>query len=230
MESLAVGQPAPDFSLVTTRGEAISKADFAGGYVLFYHWGMCPGSIWIDGQVRDLYAAYKDRGLRMVGLTESVDTIRRVYEGLPDDESAAGMRSALAGMLAHGWPEIEVEIDRPENGRMLERYAIEGWPAFVLIAPDGTIAARGYTEAFFSLLRRRWRRVLLQGWHRAFQTPDRRHRPAYGERHIRPHRRRNFFPPWLLLKARKPFRQPLHPAYGTLAEQYCCFSRTMLLL
>ena len=96
MESLAVGQPAPDFSLVTTRGETIAKADFAGGYVLFYHWGMCPGSIRIDGQVRDLYAAYKDRGLRMVGLTESVDMIRRVYEGLPDDESAAGMRSALA--------------------------------------------------------------------------------------------------------------------------------------
>ncbi|WP_419484038.1 peroxiredoxin family protein [Alistipes communis] len=149
MESLAVGQPAPDFLLVTTRGEAIAKADFAGEYLLFYHWGLCPGSIWIDGQVRDLYAAYKDRGLRMVGLTESVDMIRRVYEGLPDDESAAGMRSALAGMLAHGWPEIEVETDRPENGRMLERYAIEGWPAFVLIAPDGTIAARGYTEAFF---------------------------------------------------------------------------------
>ena len=59
------------------------------------------------------------------------------------------MCSALAGMLAHGWPEIEVETDRPENGRMLERYVIEGWPAFVLIAPDGTIAARGYTEAFF---------------------------------------------------------------------------------
>ena len=150
MESLAVGQPAPDFSLVTTRGETIAKADFAGEYLLFYHWGLCPGSIRIDGQVRDLYAAYKDRGLRMVGLTESVDTIRRVYEGLPDYESAAGMRSALAGMLAHGWPEIEVETDRPENGRMLERYAIEGWPAFVLIAPDGTIAARGYTEAFFS--------------------------------------------------------------------------------
>ena len=149
MESLAVGQSAPDFSLVTTRGETIAKADFAGGSVLFYHWGLCPGSIRIDGQVRDLYAAYKDRGLRMVGLTESVDMIRRVYEGLPDDESAAGMRSALAGMLAHGWPEIEVETDRPENGRMLERYAIEGWPAFVLIAPDGTIAARGYTEAFF---------------------------------------------------------------------------------
>ena len=149
MKSLAVGQPAPDFSLVTTRGETIAKADFAGGYVLFYHWGMCPGSIRIDGQVRDLYAAYKDRGLHVVGLTESVDMIRRVYEGLPDDESAAGMRSALAGMLAHGWPEIEVETDRPENGRMLERYAIEGWPAFVLIAPDGTIAARGYTEAFF---------------------------------------------------------------------------------
>lgn len=57
---------------------------------------------------------------------------------------------ALAGMLAHGWTKVEVETDRPENGRMLERYAVEGWPTFVLIAPDGTIAARRYAEAFFS--------------------------------------------------------------------------------
>lgn len=155
MERLSVGRPAPDFSLVTTDGETIANADFAGAYLLFYHWGMCPGSIGIDAQVCDLYASYKDRGLRMVGLTESIDAIRDVYEGLPADEkipSAGGvkdMRSVLAGMLAHGWPEVEVETGRPENGRILADYAIEGWPTFVLIAPDGTIAARGFAEAFF---------------------------------------------------------------------------------
>lgn len=156
MERLSVGRPAPDFSLVTTEGRTISNADFAGGYLLFYHWGLCPGSIGIDAQVRDLYAACKDRGLRVVGLTESIDAIRCVYEGMPADEkipSAGGvtdMRSVLAGMLAHGWPEVEVETGRPENGRILTDYAIEGWPTFVLIAPDGKIAARGFAKAFFS--------------------------------------------------------------------------------
>jgi len=156
MERLSVGRAAPDFSLVTTEGKTIVNADFAGDYLLFYHWGLCPGSIAIDAQVRDLYAAYGDCGLRVVGLTESIDEIRGVYEGMPADEkipSAGGvkdMRSVLAGMLAHGWPEVEVETDRPENGRILADYAINGWPTFVLIAPDGTIAARGFAEAFFS--------------------------------------------------------------------------------
>ena len=114
MEQLAEGKPAPDFTLATTEDRTVAKADFKGRYLLLYHWGLCPGSIRIDGQVRDLYAAYKDRGLRMVGLTESVDTIRRVYEGLPDDESAAGMRSALAGML-EACPEQKKELERQKE-------------------------------------------------------------------------------------------------------------------
>jgi len=31
----------------------------------------------------------------------------------------------------------------------METYAIEGWPFFVLIGPDGTILARNYTNAFY---------------------------------------------------------------------------------
>ena len=154
MEGLADGKPAPEFTLVTTEGKSIANADFAGGYLLFYHWGLCPGSIYIDAQVCDLYETYRARGLRVVGLTESIDVIRRVYESLPADVKtpSAGvkdMRPVLAGMLVHDWPEVELETDRPENGRILESYAIKGWPTFVLIAPDGTIAARGFTDAFF---------------------------------------------------------------------------------
>ena len=53
-------------------------------------------------------------------------------------------------MLEHGWTEVEVETDCPENKALLESYKCSGWPFFVLIGPDGTIRARGFSEAFFA--------------------------------------------------------------------------------
>lgn len=154
MERLAIGQPAPDFSVVTADGKTVTRDDYKDDYLLIYHWGMCPGSIYIDGQVRELYDRYKDQGLKMLGLTESIATIRQVYEGLPKDREtpSAGtddVRPVLAGMLEHGWTEAELETDRPENKNIKEAYNFAGWPFFVLIGPDGTIRARGFTEAFF---------------------------------------------------------------------------------
>ena len=154
MERLADGQPAPDFSVVTTAGETVTKKDYRDGYLLIYHWGLCPGSIYIDGQVRELYDKYKNKGLEVIGLTESVATIRQVYEGLPKDEKtpSAGvedMRPVLAGMLEHPWTEVEVETDHPDNRSLMDAYKFSGWPFFVLIGPDGKIEARGFTDAFF---------------------------------------------------------------------------------
>lgn len=154
MERLAEGQPAPDFTLTTTEGRRIAKADFEGRYLLIYHWGLCPGSIYIDRQVHDLFEQYRDKGLEVLGLTESIANIRSVYESLPADEKtpSAGvddMRPVLAGMLKHAWIEAEVETGYPENRLILEAYAISGWPFFVLIGPDGIIRARNYTDAFF---------------------------------------------------------------------------------
>lgn len=83
MEQLAEGKPAPDFTLATTEDRTVAKADFKGRYLLLYHWGLCPGSIHIDRQVSDLFEKYKDKGLQVVGLTESIADIRSVYESLP---------------------------------------------------------------------------------------------------------------------------------------------------
>lgn len=154
MERLAEGQPAPDFTLTTTEGRRIAKADFEGRYLLIYHWGLCPGSIYIDRQVHDLFEKYRDKGLEVLGLTESIAAIRSVYESLPADEKtpSAGvddMRPVLADMLKHEWIEAEVETGHPENRQIMEAYAISGWPFFVLIGPDGIIRARNYTNAFF---------------------------------------------------------------------------------
>lgn len=154
MERLSEGKPAPDFTLATNGGHSVSKADYKGRYLLLYHWGLCPGSIYIDRQVHDLFEKYRDKGLVVLGLTESIADIRSVYENLPADEKtpSAGvddMRPVLAGMLEHEWIEAEMETDHPENRQILETYAISGWPFFVLIGPDGIIRARSYTDAFF---------------------------------------------------------------------------------
>ncbi len=154
MDRLAEGNPAPDFTLATTDGRTVAKADFKGRYLLIYHWGMCPGSIYIDRQVCGLFEKYRDKGLQVVGLTESIAAIRGVYESLPADQKtpSAGvddMRPVLAGMLDHEWIEAELETGHPENRRIMEAYAIGGWPFFVLIGPDGTIRARNYTDAFY---------------------------------------------------------------------------------
>lgn len=154
MEQLAEGKPAPDFTLATTEDRTVAKADFKGRYLLLYHWGLCPGSIHIDRQVSDLFEKYKDKGLQVVGLTESIADIRSVYESLPAGKKTPSpgvddMRPVLAGMLEHGWIEAELETGHPENRQIMETYAIEGRPFFVLIGPDGTILARNYTNAFY---------------------------------------------------------------------------------
>ena len=154
MERLAKGRPAPDFSLMTTEGKTAARDDYKDSYLLIYHWGMCPGSIYIDGQVRELYGKYKGKGLKILGLTESVATIRQVYEGLPEGKKTAGpgvddIRPVLAGMLEHPWTEVELETGHSANKTIMEAYNFAGWPFFVLIGPDGSKQARGFTDAFF---------------------------------------------------------------------------------
>ena len=148
IESLVPGMPAPEFTLVTTSGDTLTKPDFAGKYLLFYHWGLCPGSLYIDRQVIGLHDRYSGRGLEVIGLTESVASIREVYEATQAGGDAA-MSATLKGMLEHAWPEVELETDRPENAAINDSYEVSGWPFFILIGPDGRLLARGFTDAFY---------------------------------------------------------------------------------
>lgn len=153
MSRLAVGQPGPDFTVTTVDGRTLTKDDFRGKYLLMYHWGMCPGSIAIDRYVRGLYDEYHAQGFEVMGLTESIDAIRKVYASLPTDRPtpASGtddIRPVLAGMVEHPWIEVELETDHPENQALMESYVIRGWPFFVFLGPDGTILAREFHDAF----------------------------------------------------------------------------------
>ncbi|HIT47313.1 MAG TPA: redoxin domain-containing protein [Candidatus Cryptobacteroides merdipullorum] len=151
MEVLLPGRPAPDFSLTLSDGRKVTKEDFGGKYLLFYNWGLCPGSMFIDGQVRELYSRYKDNGLEAVGLTESIGTIRATYEA-SDSPADSTLRNSLAGMLAHPWKaEAETGTGQAENKEMSDTYHIAGMPFFILIGPDGTLLARGFSETFFEI-------------------------------------------------------------------------------
>ncbi len=149
MEAIAPGRPAPDFELVTVAGDTITKETYTGKYLLFYHWGLCPGSIYIDKYVCEFYDLYREKGLEVVGLTESVATIRELYERTLNNPREADLNATLGNMLKHKWTEVELETEYPENKKMSETYRISGWPFFVFIGPDGTLLARNFTEAFY---------------------------------------------------------------------------------
>lgn len=154
MERLADGQPTPGFSAVTTDGTRITENDYKGRYLLIYHWGMCPGSLQIDSLVQDVYSRYSDKGLSVLGLTESISQIRQVHDGLPENEKyrlpgVDDLRAVLGGMLGHPWKDVETDGDNKDNESLKDTFRMDGWPFFVLIGPDGTIRSRGFSEAFF---------------------------------------------------------------------------------
>ena len=84
----------------------------------------------------------------MVGLTESISTIRELYNKTLDNPHEKDLNATLGNMLKHKWTEVELETEYPENKKMSETYRISGWPFFILIDPDGTLLARNFTEAF----------------------------------------------------------------------------------
>ena len=154
LEAIAVGSQAPDFTLSLTDGTTVSKDDFNGKYLLIYHWGMCPGSMQIDPEVQSLYSKYKDKGLCIIGITESIDEFRGFAEGIPEGTSSPSigiddLKSRMDGMLAHPWPEAELKTGCVRNQAVSETFMITGWPYFILIGPDGTILARDFHEAFY---------------------------------------------------------------------------------
>lgn len=152
-ERLSEGQPAPDFTVTATDGRTINLKDYRGRYLLLYHWGLCPGTIAMDSSVCALYHQFKAQGFEVLGLTESIATIRQVYEQLPADQPTSlpgtdDIRPVLANMLQHPWTEVELNTQHPDNQSIVDTYKITAWPFFILIDPNGIIQARGIQSAF----------------------------------------------------------------------------------
>ena len=154
LEAIDLGRQAPYFSLTLNDGTPVSNDDFKGKYLLIYHWGMCPGSMQIDPEVQSLYSKYKDKGLCIIGITESIEEFRSLADGIPEGTSSPSigiddLKARMDGMLAHPWPEAELKTGRAENQKTADTFMVSGLPYFIFIGPDGTILARDFQPAFY---------------------------------------------------------------------------------
>lgn len=147
MTMLAPGNDAPDFILDAMDGQRIVLGDYAGFYLLIYHFGLCPGSLMIDQEVTSFYTDNKDK-VKVLGITEDMIPIKEWFEtvGSSDKMMDIELKPALESMVSHPWTDVE---NKGDNRQLAIDYAFAGLPYFILISPKGKILSRGFHETFY---------------------------------------------------------------------------------
>jgi peroxiredoxin len=126
LESLNIGQKAPDFRAQTLSGDEITLADLKGNVVLLEFWatwcGPCLPEI---PHLKTLHEKFKDHNFIILGI--SLDSNEERLRAFVEKENMA-------------WP----QIFEPESwhGEIPKLYNILGIPRMYLIGPDGKILAR----------------------------------------------------------------------------------------
>lgn len=125
LRKTAVGRPYTDFTVVQENGSRVSLSDYVetGVYTLVDFWASWNTACRQEmPAMAELYGKYKDKGFRVVGVAVWDD---------PDRTKEA------IGALGIDWPQM-LNVWRTAE----EVYGINAIPANILIAPDGSIAAR----------------------------------------------------------------------------------------
>ena len=143
LKNIEVGQSPKDFTLTDNQGKKISLSDYKGKYVLIYHWGLCPGTFWVNPRIMELYEKYHDKGFEVLGLTsedlkQSLETSGS-WESLKDEEN-------IKGLLAHPWTTVYTK--EPGNEYIEDELYLSGVPLFTFVSPEGMTLVRGYTDQY----------------------------------------------------------------------------------
>lgn len=137
LDRIAVGHKLPDFTLTDVNGKEVSLSDYRGKYVLLYHWGLCPGTFYVDPTIQALYGRYHEKGFEVLGLMAY--DMSRYFDG--EREKAEPFKS----LLAHPWR--TVRADAEPNRFIKDELFLSGVPILMLVGPDGTTLVRGYSAA-----------------------------------------------------------------------------------
>lgn len=128
---------APDFTFKNIDGKDVSLADFRGKWVIIDFWGSwCPWCIKGFPKLKEAYAQYKPQ-LEVIGV--DCNDSREAWEG---------------ALKKYELPWVNVYNPEKGGGKVLEDYAVEGFPTKVIVNPEGKIVniTSGENPEFFVLL------------------------------------------------------------------------------
>ena len=126
LESLNIGQKAPEFEAQTIHGEYVSLESLEGNYVLMEFWatwcGPCMPEI---PHLKTLHEKYHDSNFIVLGF--SLDRDRGTLTRYIEEERME-------------WPQIYLEDGW--DGELARQFNVSGIPRMYLLDPEGTIIAR----------------------------------------------------------------------------------------
>ena len=124
------------FTVTDKDGNQVSLSDYKGKYLLLYHWGVCPGTIWVHPRLLDLYEKYHDKGFEVLGFTKQ------------EEELPASFRKDKATASLFNQPWRTVYTTQESNKFIADDYYFAGVPILMLISPEGKTIYRGYTDVY----------------------------------------------------------------------------------
>lgn len=129
---------APNFTFNNADGKPVSLSDFRGKWVIIDFWGTwCPWCIKGFPALKKAYAEYSPR-LEVIGVA-------------CNDKYDAW----LNGLKKYELPWINVYNPEEGGGKILQDYAVEGFPTKVIVNPEGKIVniTAGENPEFFNILK-----------------------------------------------------------------------------
>lgn len=129
IKATSIGHKAPDFTIKSLKGDDIKLSDYKGKYVMLDFWASwCAPCRAENPNVVKAYAAYKDKGFNILGI--SLDVTKGDWE-----------KAIQADKLAWAQGSDLQRFDGPTE----RLYHIEAIPSNFIIDPQGVIVAKNIT-------------------------------------------------------------------------------------